>query len=111
MATDTDDLQAETAQEMSDNSVGNVDDCDNCSRLKSELHQLRVKNIALRDDNNKLRSSLNIAKKSKSDLVTKLKDAKAKQDEHFREYQELEAHHEKQRDKLHKTAGSLKKLQ
>lgn len=50
--------------------------CLTCPGLRKELHLLRIKNIALRDDCTKLRSSLNSAKKAKATLVPKLEDLK-----------------------------------
>ena len=70
----TDDLRALTIR-VSDNKNPA---CVSCSHLKKELHQLRMKNITLRDDCNKLRDSASNVKKSESDLIKQLKDAKAK---------------------------------
>lgn len=76
MATDTNDLRAE-AQPVSQDTDGN---CITCALQKKEIHLLRAKNIALRDDCTKLRSSLNLVKRSKSELVSVREDAKAKED-------------------------------
>ena len=111
-ATNTDNLQdEEKALSVSYNSKGSETSCAYCTHSKKELHELRVKNIALRDDCNKLRRALNIAKKAKADLVPELMGAKAKQDEHHREYLDWEALSKKQDEKLLKTTASLKKLQ
>lgn len=70
----TDDLRALTIR-VSDNKNPA---CVSCSHLKKELHQLRMKNITLRDDCNKLRDSLSKSKKCQSDIAPQLIDAKAK---------------------------------
>ena len=56
------DIRQQLAPESSDqqysitkNSYDNSEECKNCHALRKELHQLRTRNIAIRDDCNKLR--------------------------------------------------------
>lgn len=110
VATDTDDLDVEEVHAVPNDNKKTGIKCVSCENYKKELHTLRTKNMALRDDCRQLRSSLNLVKKSKSELGAMLEDAKAKADQHFREFIDWEALSKKQEAKLSKTKASLKRF-
>ena len=75
-----------------------------------DLHLVRMKNIALRDDRTKLRSSLNGACKARDELILRLEVAKIRIQEYYQESKDWQHLVFKERMKFNKTKATLKKL-